>query len=216
MATQFLLAELVAEYGNSRGSVTVTSISGIEAAARVRAGDAVDFVVLAADAIGKLEAEGHVVAGSPTDIANAGVAVAVREGTKSPDLSTEAAFRAAIDRAKKIGYSTGPSGVYIAKVFERWGIDPARLVQAPPGVAVATLVAKGEVDLGLQQLSEMIHSPGITVAGPLPPGVQLVTTFSGAVCARSTQREAARALLSYFGSRDHDERRKRHGLMPTQ
>jgi len=216
MATQHLLAELVAAY--RANEVKLASISGIEAAARVRAGEACDFVVLAADAIAKLEAEGHVVKASAVPIANAGIAVAVRKGSPAPDLATEAAFRAAIDRAKRIGYSTGPSGVYLLKLFERWGIAQSiqpRLVQAPPGVAVATLVANADVDLGLQQLSEMIHSPGITVAGLLPPGAQLVTTFSGAVCTRSAEQAAARALLAFFASRDHDERRRRHGLMPT-
>jgi molybdate transport system substrate-binding protein len=214
MATQHLLAELIPKY--RAGEVKLESVSGLEAAARVRAGQACDFVVLAADAIAKLEAEGHVVAGSRADIANAGIAVAVREGTQPPDLSTELAFRSAIDRAKKIGYSTGPSGVYLLKLFEGWGIERSRLVQAPPGVAVATLVANGDVDIGLQQLSEMIHSHGITVAGLLPPGAQLVTTFSGAVCTKSARSDATRSLLAHFASKDHDEDRRRHGLLPTK
>jgi len=217
MATQHLLADLVAAY--RANEVKLASISGIEAAARVRAGEACDFVVLAADAIAKLEAEGHVVAGTAAPIANAGIAVAVRKASAAPDLSTEAAFRAAIDRAKRIGYSTGPSGVHLLKLFERWGIAKSiqpRLMQAPPGVAVATLVANGDVDIGLQQLSEMIHSPGISVAGLLPPGAQLVTTFSGAVCTKSAQKDAARALLGFFASKDHDAERRRHGLMPTK
>ena len=214
MATQHLLAELIPRY--RANEVKLVSVSGLEAAARVRAGEACDFVVLAADAIAKLEAEGHVVAGSRADIANAGIAVAVRKGSSAPDLSTEAAFRSAIDHARKIGYSTGPSGVYLLKLFERWGIERSRLVQAPPGVAVATLVANGDVDIGLQQLSEMIHSQGITVAGVLPPGAQLVTTFSGAVCTKSAQSDPARSLLAYLASSDHDQDRRRHGLLPTK
>ena len=211
MATQHLLADVAPDH------VALTSISGVEAAKRVREGEPWDFIVIAADAIAKLESEGHVVAGSRVDVANSGIAVAVREGAAAPELSTEAAFRAALDRAGKIGYSTGPSGVYLLKLFERWGIAQSiqpRLVQAPPGVAVASMVASGEVELGLQQLSEMIHSKGITVAGLLPHGAQSTTTFSGAVCTKSAHRDEARAALEFFASPANDEARRRHGLQP--
>lgn len=218
MATQHLLADLAPEHAKcGNGPVALTSISGIEAAARVRAGEEWDFVVLAADAIAKLEAEGHVVAGSRCDIADSGIAVAVRAGSALPELSTETAFRSALDRARRIGYSTGPSGVYLLKLFERWGIAQSiqpRLMQAPAGVAVATLVANGDVDLGLQQLSEMIHSHGITVAGLLPPGAQSITTFSGAVCSRSARPSEAREALAFFASPGNDPARSRHGLQP--
>ena len=220
MATQHLLLELAPEYANrGEARVKLTNLSGIEAAARVRAGEPWDFIVIAADAIAKLESEGHVVAGSAAAVANSGIAVAVKQGAASPDLSTEAAFRTALDRAKRIGYSTGPSGVYLLKLFERWGIAEAikpRLVQAPQGVAVASMVASGEVDFGLQQLSEMIHSQGITVAGMLPAGAQSITTFSGAVGGKSANGEAARALLTFFASSEHDGRRRKHGLLPTK
>ena len=218
MATHHLLAELVAEYkSRGRGEITLTNLSGIEAAARVRAGEPWDFIVVAADAIAKLESEGHVVAGSCVDIADSVIAVAVRKGSAAPDLSSEAGFRAALDRAARIGYSTGPSGVYLLKLFERWGIAEAlkpRLVQAPPGIAVASMVASGEVELGLQQLSEMIHSEGITIAGVLPPGAQSVTTFSGAVCKAAAQPDEAREALAYFASGRNDDKRERHGLQP--
>ena len=218
MATQHLLMELAPEYAKrGKCDVALTNLSGIEAAGRVRAGEPWDFIVIAADAVAKLEAEGHVVAGSRIDIANCGIAVAVRQGAAAPDLGTQTAFRAMLDRAKKIGYSTGPSGVYLLKLFERWGIAPSiqpRLVQAPPGVAVASMVASGEVDLGLQQLSEMIHSTGITVAGLLPPGAQSITTFSGAVCVKSRHKDDAREALEYFASARNDDQRRRHGLQP--
>jgi molybdate transport system substrate-binding protein len=218
MATHHLLTELAGEYrSRGRADIGLTNLSGIEAASRVRAGEAWDFIVIAGEAIATLESEGHVVAGSRTGIASSGIAVAVREGAPAPDLSTEAALRSALDGAKRIGYSTGPSGVYLLKLFERWGIAQAiapRLVQAPAGVAVASLVARGDVDLGLQQLSEMIHSPGITVAGLLPPAAQSITTFSGGVCARATRPDDARDALAFFASPRHDEKRRNHGLQP--
>jgi molybdate transport system substrate-binding protein len=216
MATQHLLVELAPEHAKRGGPrIVLTNVSGIEAAARVRGGEPWDFIVVAGDAIAKLEAERHLVAGSRVDVARSGIAVAVRQGAAPPDLSSEAAFRAALDRARKIGYSTGPSGVHLLKLFERWGIAQSiqpRLAQAPPGVAVASMVASGEVELGLQQLSEMIHSEGIVVAGLLPPGAQAITTFSGGVCARSAHPHEARAVLEFFASPGNDEARRRHGL----
>ena len=210
MATKHLLAELAAEYESKTGTpVSVTSMGGVDAAARVRAGEGCDFVVLAKDAIAKLEAEGHV-AGTRTDIAHASIAVAVPAAAPAPDLSTEDAVRDAVMNARAVGYSTGPSGVHLLRVFERWGVKP-RLVQAPPGIGVGELIRRGEVTLGFQQLSELIHLDGIRLAGALPAAIQSVTTFCGAVCASSARHDEARAFLASIASGDRDAWR-RHGL----
>jgi molybdate transport system substrate-binding protein len=165
-------------------------------------------VVLASDAIDKLIASGHIVAGSKVDLVRSGVAVAVRAGATHPDISSEAAVRAAVLAAKNLSYSTGPSGVALAKLFERWGIADTindRIVQAPPGVPVGTLVARGEVELGFQQLSELISLPGIDLLGGLPPEIQIITIFSAGVgtgTARADSDKAAvvQALLAYMNA----------------
>ena len=149
MATRQVLAELVAAYAQqSADPVHIESVGGVDAARRVQAGEAFDVVILASDAIDKLAASGHVRAGSKVDLVHSGVAVAVRESAPVPDLTSEDAVRRAVLAARSLSYSTGPSGVALARLFERWGIAQEiapRIVQAPPGVPVGTLVARGEV-----------------------------------------------------------------------
>jgi molybdate transport system substrate-binding protein len=219
MATRQVLAELAAQYRQRCGdAVSIESVGGVDAARRVQAGEAFDVVVLAADAIDKLVADGAAVAGSRVDLVRSPVAVAVRAGTQPPDIATEAALRLAVQAAASIGYSTGPSGTALLRLFERWGIAAQlhdRLVQAPPGVPVGSLVAQGEVALGFQQLSELIHLQGITIAGPLPAAVPIITTFSGAACRTSAQRAAVDRLLAFMASPEAAAAKRRHGMEPA-
>jgi molybdate transport system substrate-binding protein len=219
MATRALLAELSAAYEqHAGGRVVFESVGGVDAARRVATGEAFDVVVLAADAIDKLAAAGRVVPGSRVDLVRSGVSVAVRAGAAHPDISSEAAVRRAVLAAPTLGCSTGPSGVALTKLFERWGVAQAvapRLVQAPPGVPVAALVARGDVALGFQQLSELIDVPGIEVVGPLPAAIRIVTTFSAGVCAACTQAAAARALLDFLASPACDDAKRRQGMEPA-
>jgi molybdate transport system substrate-binding protein len=216
MAMRHVLAELGDAYERQSGqAVAIVSVGGLDAARRVYEGEAFDFVVLAADALEQLAAGGRVDPGSRTDIARSAVAVGVAAGATRPDVSSATAIRDAVLRARSIGYSTGPSGAHLVRLFEYWGIADAiapRIVQAPPGVPVGTLVARGDVELGFQQLSELMHVPGVDVIGLLPAEIQVETVFSAAVCTASNRPAAAKALLSFLASPEADVAKRHHGM----
>lgn len=220
MATRQVLAELAAAHAATTGrEVAIESVGGVDAAKRVAAGEGFDVVILAADAIDKLIAGGSVRAGSRRDLVRSPVAIAVRAGAPRPQVSSEQALRAAVLGAASIGYSTGPSGSALLALFERWGVADRvreRVVQAPPGIPVAQLVAEGRVALGFQQLSEMQAQAGIDVLGTMPPGCEIVTTFSGGICAAAADAEAAGALLDFLASPAADAAKRRHGMEPVQ
>ena len=219
MATRQVLADLAFAYERqTRVATQVESVGGVDAAKRVQAGEAFDVVILASDAIDKLVAAGHAVPGSKVDIVRSGVAVAVRAGSPKPDLASEASVRSAVLKALSIGYSTGPSGTALLQLFERWGITEqvkGRLVQATPGIPVASLIANGTVALGFQQLSELLNVNGIEIAGDLPAAIQIVTIFSGAVCAASTQPQAVSELLAFMASPATAPAKQRQGMQPA-
>ena len=219
MATRALLAELARAYEQRSGwAVAIESVGGVDAARRVQDGEAFDVVVLASDALAKLVDAGRVMAGSVVDLVHSGVAVAVKAGAPRPDLASEAAVKAAVLAARNIGYSTGPSGTALLKLFERWGIAAqleGRLVQARAGVPVGALVAGGEVELGFQQRSELIHLQGITLVGDLPEAIRIDTIFSAGICTAATQSAAARALLAFMASPETAEAKRAQGMEPA-
>lgn len=219
MATRLVLAELSQAYERQSGRVVaIESVGGVDAARRVEAQEAFDAVFLASEAIDKLVASGRLVAGSKVDLVDSPVAVAVRAGAARPDIGSEDSLRRAVLAAPTIGYSTGPSGVALTRLFERWGIAgeiQGRAVQAPPGVPVGSLLARGEVAMAFQQLSELIHLEGIDVVGQLPQAVRIITTFSGAAVAVSSRGEEVRHLLAFMVSPAASEAKRRHGMEPA-
>ncbi len=219
MATRELLNELTAGYQRSSGqAVSSEAAGGVDVAKRVRAGEAVDVVVLSSTAIDSLVAAGSLLPDSRTDLVKSGVSIAVRAGARRPDVTGEEALKRAVLAAKGVSYSTGPSGVYLENLFERWGILAqirSRIVVAPPGVPVGSLVASGAVELGFQQLSELMTLPGIDVIGPLPPEIQTITIFSGGISCGCVRPELARALLDYLASPSVSDTKRRNGMDPA-
>ncbi|WP_310626819.1 substrate-binding domain-containing protein [Limnohabitans sp.] len=220
MATKALLADLAQAYLAQTGvSVTIESVGGVDATKRVQAGEAFDVVLLAFDAMERLMASGHVQAGSRHDWVRSPVAVAVQAGAARPDLSDETALKTAVLASPTLSYSTGPSGVYLEKLFERWGIADqlkARIVVPPPGTPVGALVASGNAALGFQQLSELIALPGIEVLGTLPADVAFITTFSSgipSVIANDAMRVAAvQSFLQFLASAGVEDVKRKQGM----
>ncbi|WP_285411136.1 substrate-binding domain-containing protein [Variovorax sp. efr-133-TYG-130] len=219
MATRGLMLELTAVYTRSSGvSVAFESVGGVEAARRVSSGEPFDLVVLASDAIDKLAADGKVDASRKVDVVRSGVAVAVHANAARPDISSEDAVRQAVLEAERIACSTGPSGVALMALFERWGIADTlreRLMQAPAGVPVGSLIARGEAALGFQQLSELMGVEGIALLGPLPAEIQITTTFCAAPGTGTSQHDAVTDLLAYMRSRESEAAKRRFGMEPA-
>lgn len=219
MATQQMLSELADVYQRRFGhQVLIESVGGVVVEKRVESKEYFDFVILSSDAIDRLIAEGHIRTGSKVDLVHSGVAVAVKKGVPLPDISSEEKLRSLILSAKTISYSTGPSGRALATLFSRWGITDtikSKIIQPKPGIPVGTLIASGEVELGFQQLSEFIHIDGISIVGALPPEIQIITTFSGAICTTCHDIEETRAFLEFLKSADSDEAKKRQGMEPA-
>ena len=219
-ATQAVLADLTQAYQAQSGMLwQVQAVGGVDAARRVQAGEVFDAVILANDAIDRLIASGHLMTGSRVDWVRSPVAVAVPQGAPRPDIGSAQALKAAVLAATKVAYSTGPSGVYLEKLFDQWGITAAmqgRCVQAPPGVPVGALLARGEASLGFQQLSELLALPGITLLGELSSDVAYISVFStgmGAAAAADAKRApAVRAWMDFLASAEVEPIKRRHGM----
>jgi molybdate transport system substrate-binding protein len=196
--------ELAPQFEKTTGhSVATEWVGMMDIRKRLMAGEAADVVIASAALIDELVQAGKLAAGSRHDLVRSGVGVAVRKGAPKPDISSVEAIKRAMRAARAIGYSSGPSGVYLAELFERWGLVDefkGRLSQSPPGVLVGELLARGELDLAFQQVPELLQVAGIDLVGTLPPEIQLMTVFSGGIHAAAKQPEAGKALLKFLTS----------------
>jgi len=216
MATRQLLADLSRSFAQiAPWTVEVESMGGVDAARLVRGGKAIDVIVLASNVMEQLETEGWVVPGTRSNIARSGVAIAVRSGLPRPAIASEEDVKQAVLGAGKISYSTGPSGDHLKRLFERWNIAELiadRTVEAKPGIPVGQLLARGDADLGFQQLSEFMDIDGIDIVGPLPADIQTITAFTAGVSTRSTHPDGARAFVAYLTSPDTQAAKQQLGL----
>jgi molybdate transport system substrate-binding protein len=200
----------------SAGGVDV--LKRVQAEGRVGASNAVDLIVLASASIDQLIAQGLLRADTRTDLANSGIGVAVKAGAPRTDIGSATALTDSVLAARSLGYSTGPSGTYILKMFESLGVYETvrqRIVQAPAGVPVATLIADGKVALGFQQMSELISAPGIELIGPLPAALQMMTIFSAAATVRAHNLVAIGELLRFMNSPEANAIKRRYGMDPV-
>jgi molybdate transport system substrate-binding protein len=168
---------------------------------RMQAGETYDLVIMAGPAIDDLIKQGKIVPGSRVDLVKSGVGVAVRAGAPKPDISSGDALKRALLAAKSIAYSSGPSGVYIAGLLQRMGIADElkpRIKQTQPGNPVGEVIARGEAEIGFQQISELLPIAGIDYIGPLPADIQHITVFSAGIHAGAKEAEAAKALVKFL------------------
>jgi molybdate transport system substrate-binding protein len=194
--------ELVPQFEKASGHTVTTIFTGtLDVQKRIAAGEAYDLIIMAGPAIDDFIKSGKVVAGSRVDIAKSGVGVAVHAGAPKPDISSTQAVKKALLAAKSIGYSTGPSGVYLTGLFQRLAVADqikGKLKQTPTGVLVGNLVANGEAEIGFQQVSELAHFPGVDFVGPLPADIQEVTVFSSGIQMGAKQADAASAWVRFL------------------
>ena len=143
--------------------------------------------------------------------------VGVKAGAPKPDISTAEALKKAVLAAKSIGYSTGPSGIYVTSLFQRMGIADeikSRLKQTPTGVFVGSIIASGEAEIGFQQISELSHFAGVDYVGPLPPDLQQFTMFSSGIIAGTKEADAAAALVKFMTAPAAASAFKKRGMEP--
>lgn len=218
-ATQEAYLELVAQFENASGHKVKTVFSGtLNVQKRLAEGEPYDLIIMAGPAIEEQVKLGKAVAGSRVDFAKSGTGVAVRKGAAKPDIGLAEALKKTLLAAKSIGYSTGPSGLYMLSVFEKLGIAgevKGKLKQTPSGVFVGTLIATGETEIGFQQISELVHFAGIDYVGPLPGDLQRMTMFSAGIHAGAKQTEAARALVKFITAPAAASVIRKHGLEPA-
>jgi molybdate transport system substrate-binding protein len=199
----------------AKHKVTTTWVGTAELARRLSDGRVFDAVICASNLLGELIDSGSLIAGSRADVARSLVGVAVRAGAPRPQFGSAQALKKTLLGAKRIGISTGPSGVYLIQLFQRMRvleeIKPRFKVPAPGGM-VAELLAKGEADIGFQQVAELVNRKGVDFAGALPDSLQGITVFAGGVHARSSEPELARSFLRFIALPQHEPVLRKHGL----
>jgi len=193
---------LVPGFEKATGHNVTTTWGGVSAVAkRVADGEVADVVMLPATQIDDLIKLGKLVGETRVNVATSGVGVAIRAGAPKIDANSSDGIRKALLAAKTIAYSAGPSGIHMGRLIAKWGLTDqlkAKIVPPIPNVPIGEVVARGDAEIGFQQISELLPVKGIDYLGPLPADIQEVTVFSAAVHKAAGPTEAARALLKYL------------------
>jgi molybdate transport system substrate-binding protein len=217
-ATKEVYLDLVPQFEQSSGHKVMTTWSGTaDIKKRMAADEVYDVVIVGAPDIDAFIKQGKMVAGSRIDLMKSGVGVAVRAGAPKPDISSSEALKKTLLAAKSIGYSTGPSGVYVVSLIERMDIADqikSKLKQVPSGARIGSIITSGEAEIGFQQISELIHAPGVDYVGPLPADVQKITVYSAGIHRGATQPEAAKELVKALTGPGAAPVIKNHGMEP--
>jgi molybdate transport system substrate-binding protein len=210
--------ELIPQFERASGHKVITTwTGGVDIVKRVSAGEFTDMVMQSASAIDGLIQLGKLAPGSRIDLATCWVAVAVRAGAARPDISSGDALKRALLAAKSISYSTGPSGVYLIELFKRMGIADQiqhKVIQVK-GEPAGAPVARGEAEIGFQQMSELLPVAGIDIIGPLSQDIQQITTFSAGLHVDTKVADAARELANYFKAPAAHAVIRRKGMEPA-
>lgn len=218
-AVKGTVQDVASAYEKASGHKVTMTWGGTEAITKqVSAGEVFDVIIVAAPNVDKLAQQGKVVPGSRTDFARSGIGVAVRSGVPRPDVTTTEGVKKAVLNAKSVVYSTGPSGFYLADLFKRLGIAEQikdKVKQPPSGTQVGELIARGEADLGFQQMSELMHVKGIDYLGPLPAEIQQVTVYAAGLHSAAPSLDAARGFVRLLAAPESASAIKKIGMDPA-
>lgn len=201
-AIMTVLENVGPEFERTTGhKLNLTTDIAIRMVRRIQAGEPFDFLVASPNQIDALIKEGKIASETRNNLTRSGIGVQVRAGTPKPDISSVEAFKRALLNAKSIGYlKEGQSGVYLASLLERMGIAEAiaSKVTRPDTDIVSELVARGEIELGMVVITQIMTTPGVELVGPLPPEIQSYITFAAGVSTTSKAPDAARDLLKFL------------------
>ena len=219
--TQVLLA-LIPDFEKQTGhKVTVANDTVGALAKRIEGGEAFDLAVLTPAAVNDLSGKGKFVTGSRTNLARVGVGVVVKDGTAKPDIGSVDAFKRALLAAKSVAYidpaAGGSSGIYVSGLLDKLGVagDVKPKAKLIPGGAVAEHIARGEAEIGIHQISEILPVKGVTLVGPLPADIQNYTVYAAGIGAHAKEADAARALLKTLSGPAAAEVLKSRGMEPA-
>jgi molybdate transport system substrate-binding protein len=210
--------ELIPQFEKATGhQVSAAWSSTPDVQKRISAGEAADLIILGDSGTEELIKQGKLAPGSRANFAKSGIGVAVRAGAPKPDISSAEAVKRSVLAAKSVAYSAGASGTYLVSMFQKLGISDevkAKTAEVKPGEPVGEVVARGDAEIGFNQMSELIRVNGIQILGPLPAEIQNITVYSGGIHTATKEADGATALVKFLTAPAAVPIIKKHGLEP--